>query len=248
MPLEHLYINDNHIRDLSPLRGVRLKRLECQGNELTALEPLSIAVLEYLNCSRNPIATLAPFLDNPPACFLFDCDSLPDSELETAAARWSAHTASANAAQHARILLACRRKDWKTLRKYGSVFNGHTYLFVPKDITWEEANRLCCQFGGHLVTVTSVEEMNFVCSVVMKDLVNDIYPWIGLEATAQGPRWITGEEYVFDAPYQLLGWETGGKARLLGQTTKKWFTNISPAYKSEKPIVWTSTFIIEWES
>jgi hypothetical protein len=249
MPLRLLYISNNAVTDISPVKSAPLERLECQGNRIHDFSFFKDKPrLEYLNCSRNPVTSLEPFYDNPPVTFVFDCETISVDEIEKAADRWSGNPEAALALRHAEIIIALRRKDVAGIKKIGYRFNGHTYLFVPVDVPWNMARKLCEELGGHLLTVTSADEMNFVCDTVMQNLINDLYPWIGLKAESDGPKWITGEEYLLDAPYYLLGWEIGQKAQLLSQSTKKWFTHVTPAHKFKTPIKWTAPFIIEWES
>jgi hypothetical protein len=96
--------------------------------------------------------------------------------------------------------------------------NSHSYLAVvaPDGVTWIEANRTARLVGGHLATITSPEENDFVSTLVD----NDVYwakhsqntnagPWIGgyqplgsVEPT-DGWRWTTGE------PLTYVNWGQG---------------------------------------
>ena len=60
--MEKLYISDNRVRDISPLRGLSLlKVLELQNNEISDLEPLaSLTALEYLDVRENPVKGYSP--------------------------------------------------------------------------------------------------------------------------------------------------------------------------------------------
>lgn len=84
--------------------------------------------------------------------------------------------------------------------------NGHRYLFVdfPENAQniyigkyWAEAKEYCESLGGHLVTITSQEENDFLSSLnPQKEWV--YYYWIGLynEGTSSTSKWqwVTGEE------------------------------------------------------
>ena len=109
--------------------------------------------------------------------------------------------------------------------------NGHTYevVVVPEGITWIDANSLAEQKGGHLATITSQDENDFIFS-----LINDRQYWNGsggpllggyqLPGSAEphgGWTWVTGEPFVysnwrFDQPNNLgnescihFGWGGG---------------------------------------
>lgn len=74
------------------------------------------------------------------------------------------------------------------------VFEGHTYQIFKDKCPWAEAREKCEQAGGHLVTITSPEEQQYI------DLLNyeNHTLWIGLyEHSTDNWEWITGEEMVY---------------------------------------------------
>ena len=90
--------------------------------------------------------------------------------------------------------------------------NGHGYLLVTqaKSLTWDTARTAAQSKGGHLVTITSVEENDFVYSLVgtvdaaySNNGVGDIGPWLGgyqpdgSAEPAGGWTWVTGEPFVY---------------------------------------------------
>jgi hypothetical protein len=93
----------------------------------------------------------------------------------------------------------------------------HTYLFVPKDVTWHEAKYIGERLGGHLVTIASLEQLNLLCSMVpyckgprsYGDEGNDykFYPWIGLETVQGKVQWVTREPVSYAT---VLHWGTHG--------------------------------------
>jgi hypothetical protein len=48
------------LSDLTPLRGMRLRRLACADSQVTDLEPLRGMPLEYLHCQETGVASLSP--------------------------------------------------------------------------------------------------------------------------------------------------------------------------------------------
>ena len=70
-------------------------------------------------------------------------------------------------------------------------YNGHYYKIVMKDdISWTDAKQECADMGGHLVTITSQEEQNYIDSL-NKD-------WIGgYRDSADNWKWVTGEKWDY---------------------------------------------------
>lgn len=72
-------------------------------------------------------------------------------------------------------------------------FNGHSYKRIDLDMSWMDARAYCVQQGGHLVTITSPEEQDF--------LANNFYGqklWIGAFESNLGWRWVTDEHWGYD--------------------------------------------------
>ncbi len=81
-------------------------------------------------------------------------------------------------------------------------FGGHRYQFVPdKTLTWTQAKAAAEKMGGHLATITSKEENDWIASTVIAKLERGLGSWIG--GTNEGSlwkwRWITGEPFTFTA-------------------------------------------------
>ncbi|MBQ8135699.1 MAG: C-type lectin domain-containing protein [Clostridia bacterium] len=77
-----------------------------------------------------------------------------------------------------------------------TVFNGHSY-HIYSNFTWEEAEAYCESVGGHLVTITSQEEMNFITNELMNNTTNENCYWIGLQRDGDSWKWVTGEEFNY---------------------------------------------------
>ena len=81
----------------------------------------------------------------------------------------------------------------------------HIYQVIECDtvngISWEEAEARCEEMGGHLVTITSQEEQDYVESLI-KDAKSKSYH-IGMyreddgESTKLGWKWVTGEAFEY---------------------------------------------------
>src|SRR5512139_2788696 len=61
--------------------------------------------------------------------------------------------------------------------------NGHSYELIDATINWDGANAAAISAGGHLATITSAEENQFITNVLgngISDLSSPIYyHWIG---------------------------------------------------------------------
>jgi hypothetical protein len=71
-------------------------------------------------------------------------------------------------------------------------YNGHSYYRSTGSAYWLDAKANCAAMGGHLVTVTTLGENNFLYN---------LWPsgWIGLtdEVTEGTWKWVTGETYSY---------------------------------------------------
>jgi hypothetical protein len=192
--LVELYCGSNQISLLEPLRKVKnLQYLDCSTNEIQTLEPLKELDLYSLDCSGNPIVTLEPFVDarNPPGIFVFDdCKMLPEAEIVHAINVWQANGLQFNAS-YGKFALARKRGDAqvKELAEPGDA--GHHYLFVQKYLTASAAEQFCARLGGHLVTITSEAENEFLKRITPPDASCRI----GVEVSDGKPRWVTGEGF-----------------------------------------------------
>ncbi|HWE01696.1 MAG TPA: protein kinase [Tepidisphaeraceae bacterium] len=195
-PLISLRCDENRIESLEPLRGMNIHSLKCSSNRIRSLDPLRGMPLQELRVFDNPLTSLEPLVENPPAHFWFDCDSLPDAELERVREIWSKRPEHRRHSRDAALLLALRHGDVSTLRRLATSFDGHRYLLAPHELTWEDASRLCRSLGGHLVTIASPEENAFLTNLC-RDC--DREPWIGLRRTVGHAAWETGESVSFSA-------------------------------------------------
>lgn len=230
--LNQLYCSHNQITSLEPLRRVpQIEYLDCSSNQIESLEPLAGLQLQGLNCSDNRLVSLEPFVSakDPPPAFAFDCETLPDAEIERAIAAWSAKRLKfpVSAAQ---LLLAIRSGRFDEIKLLASEHEGHRYLYVQKLLNADEAKQFCERVGGHLVTIASEEENSYL---------NQITPAgatcrIGVTLNAGKPVWVTGEpvSYVPDdtefRPQDTLATWSGGA----------WISS-----RRDKPL----PFIIEWD-
>jgi len=89
--------------------------------------------------------------------------------------------------------------EGQTLARYDEVdpellyFNGHSYKLIDLDMSWMDARAFCVEQGGHLVTITSPEEQDFLASNFYGQKL-----WIGAFESDIGWRWVTDEPWGYD--------------------------------------------------
>ena len=232
IPVTVLHCSENRIESLEPLKGKSLKMLSCQGNRIRTLAPLKGMLLGSLTCGKNDLTDIAEFVKNPPPDFLFDCDTIPDSELEFLRQAWSRDFRFARHAREVEVLIAFRRGELERLRALAEEFQGRRYLFIPKFMQWDEARVACEQLGGHLVTITSPEENEFLATL----FPYGSWVWMGLQTTEHDQEWITGEKFLFNGFVdKLREREVGPKVYAAG----RWYYDVFAGAHNG--------FVVEWE-
>lgn len=85
------------------------------------------------------------------------------------------------------------------------IFNNHRYQMIPDKLRWQEAKARAESMGGHLATITSREENDWIASNFIKPLPEGLGVWLGgtNAGTPSKWRWVTGEAFSFS------GWGSG---------------------------------------
>ncbi len=79
--------------------------------------------------------------------------------------------------------------------------NGHLYQRIDVPVSWRDARRLCEEVGGHLATVTSAEENEFV----LTNFASDHVCWLGATDEAEEGKW----RWVTNEPFEFQNWSAG---------------------------------------
>ena len=83
-----------------------------------------------------------------------------------------------------------------------STFGDSDYYVSSGSYSWEEANVICQNNGGHLVVITSIEENDFVAGLLPGQNL-----WIGLFQNINSPtysepdggwEWVSGESFDYE--------------------------------------------------
>ena len=77
------------------------------------------------------------------------------------------------------------------------------YELIVEDISWSEANEACLKKGGHLITITSQEEMDMAVAMASEKELR--FVWMGGYTSIRNDvaygHWITGEPFEFQPWY-----------------------------------------------
>lgn len=78
-----------------------------------------------------------------------------------------------------------------------NVYNGHRYEVFDIDIAWSAAKLACQEKGGHLATITSQGEQDFVFTLAQR--ATNCYYWLGAtdESSEDTWKWVTGETFSY---------------------------------------------------
>jgi hypothetical protein len=230
--LTMLHAGHNQIQDLSPLKGLSLTMFSCHANRVKSLAPLKGMPLGALMCGANELSGVEPFLKNPPEVFTFDCDSISTQDLEWIRTAWSRDFRMAPHAREVDILLALRKGDGEKLKSLAAEFRGGRYLYVPKYMTWADAKACAERLGGHLLTISSPAENDFISSLFPAGC----WFWLGLQTTEKGQEWVTGQPWTHGAFIDII------RERIRGP--KVFF---SGAWSYDVDADARNTFMIQWD-
>lgn len=76
-------------------------------------------------------------------------------------------------------------------------FNKHYYKLYDFHMTWEEAQTYCESIGGHLATITSLEENEFLFKYITSLNCSSAYFGATDKENEGNWKWVTDEEFIF---------------------------------------------------
>ena len=141
-------------------------------------------------------------------------------------------------------------------------FGGHRYQFVPGSFSWSEAKAKAESMGGHLTTITSQEENEWLLDTFKSQLSAEARPrnarmvWLGgiEENLGAGWKWVTGE------PFQFNAWMPGEPNREKGGHGQIGHPFMLNFYSEGTKVGWNDNsadsmlaskmggFLVEWET
>ena len=97
-----------------------------------------------------------------------------------------------------------------------SMFRNACYKFINEKKNWNDAERTCNEFGAHLTSIHSQEEVDFTSSLQDSSTLQQL--WIGGQRSGSVFQWIDGT--TFDFTYWLTNEPNnyGGNENCIEQT------------------------------
>lgn len=71
----------------------------------------------------------------------------------------------------------------------------HTYKIFVEDVSWTVAKQRCEELGGHLVTISDVDELKIVTDLAEQYGVTRV--WVGCQRVNGELEWVTGESITY---------------------------------------------------
>ena len=127
------------------------------------------------------------------------------------------------------------------------VLNGHWYKVYSQKMEWEEAQDYCASMGGHLVTITSQHEQDFVCELVKSE---NIACWIGASLIREDFKWVTGEFFDYtnwDDSYTYNNSQEEPYAGIYANDTDTKYSTTGKWNDFKKGTNTIKGFVCEWE-
>ncbi|KAL7381904.1 hypothetical protein ABVT39_013247 [Epinephelus coioides] len=84
-------------------------------------------------------------------------------------------------------------------------FNGRCYKYIATRMTWADAELHCVSEGSNLVSIYSLDEHNFVKSLIKNFDPAQGFTWIGLSDTQKEGGWMWSD----GCPVKFTFWRTG---------------------------------------
>lgn len=118
--------------------------------------------------------------------------------------------------------------------------NGHTYQRFDAYLTWNDAKVACFISGGHLATLTSQAENNWVWTNFGLGGINI---WLGgTDENLEGVwTWITGEAWNYS------NWGPGQPDNYIGDQDHLLFFQLTPNQWDDHFQDWGNPYLCEWE-
>ena len=221
MPLKELHAGGCYnLKDLGSLKGMPLTKLTVAGCPIGDLSPIAGMPLAMLDICGLPVNNLSPLKGMSTLADLrwddwiqyrivsFIRESLQKGDLDAAAAEANSLAGSLKGVpafgwfiQSLKELAGSRIPEWKTMaggdvKAQAKTFNGHNYAMPLQFSNLKDAQAHAQSLGGHLATINSQEEMDWVAATFA-------IPGIpvrlgGTDEKKEGSWvWLTGEPWGF---------------------------------------------------
>lgn len=231
-----LQLTNTPVSDISAFDFSRMEYLRIAGTQVGNVPRLGYSSLRNVDVRRTPIRDLH-FLRHPvPAGLRITTADFDRGHLEECIRRWRAWGDSVPA-NRLEARLAIDVGDFARAERLARPFDGHRYLLVGGDFTYEEADSLCGLLGAHILTVGSAEEYAFTREFQRRYCEIDI--WLALPVGGRPARWLTGEPMTFQVFDQAVRPDEAVRWYQLEEKGTGWF------YDDDGTV--RAGFIAEWD-
>ena len=139
--------------------------------------------------------------------------------------------------------LASGSDAWADSNKLLWSTNGHYYQRFERTFTWDQSKAYCEGLSGHLATITSLQENDFVRANLLDPVSSGNYYYLGASDAAQEGfwKWITGETWSYVNFDNFEPDNTAGEnyITIRGSSFGTWFDSLGT-------ITWPGGLICEW--
>uniref|UniRef100_A0A3P9NBL8 Galactose-specific lectin nattectin-like n=1 Tax=Poecilia reticulata TaxID=8081 RepID=A0A3P9NBL8_POERE len=79
-------------------------------------------------------------------------------------------------------------------------YDGRCFLFINVSMSWSDAEKFCLAFDGHLASMSSTNEYNFIRHLVHKATGQHTQTWVGGHDSPEEGYWFwsDGSKFVFN--------------------------------------------------
>ncbi len=120
-----------------------------------------------------------------------------------------------------------------------NTYNGNVYMYFDASIPWEDAKKLCEEAGGHLATVTSLKENEFVSSLCKSGKMTRYMLGANKLNTSGIWTWVTSESFIY-TNWDKAASSTAASYITLDTEGGKWFASTDSTTS-------LTGFVCEWE-
>ncbi|XP_033492416.1 type-2 ice-structuring protein-like [Epinephelus lanceolatus] len=116
-------------------------------------------------------------------------------------------------------------------------FNGRCYKYIATDMTWADAEFHCLSEGANLVSIHSLDEHNFVRSLIQNFDPSQGRTWYGLSDIHKEGNWMWSD----GCPVRFVFWYSGQPDGASGQNCVQ--TNVFGSAWNDNPCSLPSPFV-----